>query len=61
MSVRYDIKDNGANGWDIHDVWTGLPAIINGYFQIGLSFEDADDLADALNHLHSKQATLYRN
>jgi hypothetical protein len=34
----------------------GLPAEVNGILQIGLSMEDADDLADLLNRIHAEQS-----
>src|SRR3977135_3504191 len=34
----------------------GLPAEVNGMLQIGLSMEDADDLADLLNRIHAEQS-----
>jgi hypothetical protein len=40
----------------VYDIRTGSPAMINDVSQTGLPFEDADDLADLLNHLQSEQA-----
>jgi len=56
MTARYDIKSD-SNGWTVYDTTTGLPAAVNGVTQIGLSLEDADDLADLLNRLHDEQST----
>lgn len=50
MAVPYDIRKEEA-GWTVFEVETGHPAIVNDYLQVGLSLEDADDLADLLNHL----------
>ena len=55
MAARYDIQ-TGRNGWTVYDTTTGLPAEVNGMLQIGLSMEDADDLADLLNRLHAEQS-----
>lgn len=53
MSARYDITDKiSTTGWSVYDTWTNMPAEVDGYAQIGLPFEDADDLADLLNRLH---------
>ena len=35
----------------VYDTITDLPAEVNGYIQVGLSTDDADDLADLLNRL----------
>ena len=51
MTARYDIN-NAVNGCYVYDVETGEPAKVNDRPQIGMSLEDADDLADLLNHLH---------
>ena len=53
MVARYDVKPNG-NGWTVYDTTTDLPAEVNGFIQIGLSADDADDLADLLNWLDIK-------
>jgi hypothetical protein len=41
----------------VYDTVTGTPAAVNDAAQIGLSLEDADDLADLLNRLHAEQST----
>jgi hypothetical protein len=41
----------------VYDITAGLPAAVNSVGQIGLSVEDADDLADLLNRLHTEQST----
>ena len=53
MAAPYDIRKE-ANGWTVFDVETGRPAEVNGYLQIEMSLEDADDLADLLNHIATK-------
>ena len=55
MAARYDIKPDG-NGWTVYDTTTHLAAEVNGFIQIGLSVEAADDLADLLNRLHVEQS-----
>jgi hypothetical protein len=55
MAARYDIKPDG-NGWTVYDTATSLAAEVNGFIQVGLSVEDADDLADLLNRLHVEQS-----
>ena len=54
MAARYDIKPEGS-GWTVYDTATSQPAEVNGFVQIGLPVEDADDLADLLNRLHVEQ------
>jgi hypothetical protein len=39
----------------VYDVTTDMPAMVEGLLQISLSLEDADDVADLLNHLHTQQ------
>lgn len=52
MTVRYEVRrDLAGPGWTVYDVSTGEPAEWKGVQQVGLSAEDADDLADLLNHL----------
>jgi hypothetical protein len=55
MAARYDIKPEG-DSWTVYDTTTGLPAEVNEVVQVGLSLEDADDLADLLNRLHAEQS-----
>jgi hypothetical protein len=40
----------------VYDTVTGLSAVVNDVTQIGLSLEDADDLADLLNRLHTERS-----
>lgn len=54
MTAQYDIND-AVTGWYVYDVKTGIPAKVDDRPQVGMSFEDADDLADLLNHLHAEQ------
>jgi hypothetical protein len=55
MAARYNIKSED-DGWTVYDTTTGLPAEVNDVVQVGLSLEDADDLADLLNRLHAEQS-----
>ncbi len=55
MTARYDIRQD-SDGWAIYDIRNGLPAAVNDVLQVGLAFENADDLADLLNLLRSEQA-----
>ena len=57
MATRYDIKPD-PNGWTVYDTTTDLPAEVNGYIQVGLSTDDADDLADLLNRLDIEQSAV---
>jgi hypothetical protein len=50
MTAPYDIRKD-LNGWTVIDIETGMPAEVDDYLQINMSMEDADDLADLLNHL----------
>ena len=55
MQARYDIqKDEYGDGWSVIDSWTNLPAKVNDVEQIGLPFEDADDLADLLSGMYAQ-------
>jgi hypothetical protein len=57
MAARYDIMPDG-NGWTVYDTITDLPAEVNGYIQVGLSTDAADDLADLLNRLDIQQSAV---
>ena len=54
MTARYDIRP-APEGWTVYDATTGLPAAVNDVSQVRLSLEDADDLADLLNRLHTER------
>ena len=54
MDAPYDIRPD-SNGWSVYDIATGAPATVDGFLQCGLTLEDADDLADLLNRLHTEQ------
>lgn len=53
MTARYDIRP-APEGWTVYDTTTGLPAAVNDVPQVRLCLEDADDLADLLNRLHTE-------
>jgi hypothetical protein len=54
MAAPYDIRPD-PSGWTVFDITTDLPATVDGFLQCGLTLEDADDLADLLNRLHTEQ------
>jgi hypothetical protein len=55
MIARYDIRSE-SNGWTVYDTFTGSPAVINHVPETSLALEEADDLADLLNHSQSQRA-----
>jgi hypothetical protein len=55
MTERYDIRSE-RKGWTVYDTRTGSVVAINDFPQSGLQLEDADDMADLLNHLYSENA-----
>ena len=48
--VRFDIRPD-EQGWTIFDRETYKPASVEGHEAVGLSREDADEIADLLNTL----------
>ena len=40
-----------AGGWTIYDRQTNQPATVEGHHTVGLTREDADEIADLLNTL----------
>lgn len=48
MTVQFDTQRDD-HGWTVFDRLTGRPVVIGLAVQCGLSFLDADDLADRLN------------
>jgi hypothetical protein len=48
--VRYDVRQD-ENGWTIYDRQTDRPGSVQGHDTVGLSREDADEIADLLNTL----------
>lgn len=49
MSQRYDIREDGE-GWTVFDLFTGEPVVIDMVPQTGLDIQDADQLAELLDH-----------
>jgi hypothetical protein len=54
-AVMPDIHDMELRdgGWAVIDHATGLTVTVNGVLKTGLLMDDADDLADLLNHIAS--------
>ena len=49
MSQRYDIRAD-SEGWTVFDLFTGEPVVIATVPQTGLDIQDADELAELLDH-----------
>jgi hypothetical protein len=49
MPQRYDISED-REGWTVFDVFTGEPVVISDVPQTGLDIQDADELAELLDH-----------
>lgn len=52
---RYDLRQEDDGSWTVFDIFTGLPAEVNGVPQDGLEIEKADDLVDLLNLLYIRR------
>ena len=50
----YDIEKRD-DGWAVIDTRTGEVAVVNDIPQVGKDIEDADDLADLLNHMERQK------
>ena len=48
--VRFDIRPD-SDGWTIYDRRTDRPASVEEHQTVGLSRDDADEIADLLNTL----------
>jgi hypothetical protein len=48
LSVQYDTRRD-ADGWTVFDRWTGRAVVISAAEQAGLSWIDANELAERLN------------
>ena len=46
--LRHDMKPD-RTGWTVYDVIEGRPVRLGGVALVGVSFEDANDMVDALN------------
>jgi hypothetical protein len=49
MPRRYDIRED-REGWTVFDIFTGEPVVIMLVPQTGLDIQDADELAELLDH-----------
>ena len=49
VARRYDIRED-TEGWTVFDVFTGEPVVIEMVTQTGLDIQDADELAELLDH-----------
>ena len=49
MPQRYDIRED-REGWTVFDLFTGEPVVISDVPQTGLDIQDADELAELLDH-----------
>ncbi|HEY1926409.1 MAG TPA: hypothetical protein VGG92_03005 [Caulobacteraceae bacterium] len=49
MARRYDIRED-TEGWTVFDLFTGEPVVIEMVTQTGLDIQDADELAELLDH-----------
>ena len=54
VSEMYDIEKRD-DGWAVIDTRTGEVAVVNDIPQVGKDIEDADDLADLLNHMERQK------
>lgn len=55
--ARYDLRHD-EDSWTVYDVFTGLPAEVNGVVLVRMEMEDADDLVDLLNRQDARQRGL---
>lgn len=46
--LRHDMKPD-RTGWTVYDVIEGRPVRLGGVALVGISFEDANEMVDALN------------
>lgn len=49
VARRYDIRED-TEGWTVFDLFTGEPVVIEMVTQTGLDIQDADELAELLDH-----------
>lgn len=62
MLVRFDVHPDleghpDRDGWTVYDRITGKPAAFDGFAAVGLSCDDAEEIADLLNTLTLLQRT----
>lgn len=55
LTRRYDVRQEPDESWTVFDVFTGLPAVYEGYQAVDLDMEYADDLVELLNAVDLKQ------
>jgi hypothetical protein len=58
---RYDLRKEDDGSWTVFDIFTGMPAEVNGIPQDGLEMEQADDLVDLLNLQYIRRRTVDEN
>lgn len=51
VTGRYDMRKEIDGTWTVFDIFTALPAEINGVQIMSLDIEEADDAIDLLNNL----------
>lgn len=49
MAQRYDIRRD-EQGWTVFDRFTGEAVVVAGVPSIGMDIQDADELAELLDH-----------
>ncbi|WP_454817341.1 hypothetical protein [Labrys neptuniae] len=49
MERRYDLRAEEDDTWTVFDVFTGLPAMVDGFEATGFEVEEAGDLLAMLN------------
>jgi len=49
MPKRYDLRED-REGWTVFDIFTGEVVVIGDVPQTGLEIQDADELAELLDH-----------
>lgn len=55
VTSRYDMRKEADDTWTVFDVFTGLPAEVNGVPLAMLDIEEADDAIDLLNTLDGQR------
>ena len=51
VSGRFDVRQEADGTWTVFDVFTKLPAEVNGMPLVMLDVEEADDAVDLMNRL----------
>lgn len=55
VASRYDLRKEKDGTWTVYDIFTGLPAEVNGTPLMMLEIEEADDAIDILNRLDDER------